>query len=431
MCLVALSIAALAAGAVAGATTTSSDPNWMGSNPASISHGDEDEALWPAIAVDSMDQAAVIWSDDRGSPSSRDIYFTKYSLGAWSAPQAIIATVPDSTQSDLLAVGDRFFAAWIEPTGKKVYATELGSGEVSALTTVNAPVDDSRPTLAATPGKLHMVFSVGDGYGVPDLYYTSRPLASASWTSLVRIYESPAPQGAWWPAMAASPDGQTLHLVWQEWNLTTRAINYISGTVSGGSVSWSTTPVVLSTGQAQTIRPDIAVDADGNAHAIWTEIGAGLYDEQYVRYTRLDAGSDSWLPSRRIDTHVEANKIAPTYVAARVAVWTDSESGEVTVCAAWHGFRTDDPAAEEALLTCSLDGGNTWAHTQNMSRSTTPAGTEISIRPAIAFDSSGDLHVAWQEFSVGGDVLYEYEIYYARGGVGAGPVYLPLVMRNH
>ena len=431
LCLAALSIAALAAGTVASATTTSSDPNWGGSTPVRISHGNQDEALWPAIAVNSLDEVAVIWSDERSG--ARNIYFTEYAGTSWSTPQVITSTANDSTQSDLLAVGDQFFAAWIEPIGSKVYVTRLGSGQLSPLTTPNPPVDDSRPSIVEAQNRLHIVFSVGDGFGIPDLYLATRPVASTGWTYFGPIYVSPAALGAWWPAMAVSPDEQTLHLVWQEWSATARAIYYISGTVSGGSVTWSTTPVLLSTDHSQAIRPDIAVDDDGNVHVTWTEIGPYGYDEQYVRYTRLDDGSTSWLPSRRIDdTHVEANEIAPTFVAARVAAWTDSESGDTTVCASWHGFRDGDPTAEEALLTCSQDGGNTWDNTQNVSRSTTPGGAdEISIRPTIEFDSSGDLHVAWQEFSVGGDVLYDYEIFYSRGGVSGGPVYLPLMLRNH
>jgi hypothetical protein len=99
------------------------------------------------------------------------------------------------------------------------------------------------------------------------------------------------------------------------------------------------------------------------------------------------------------------------------------------VCAAWHGFRTSPQIqAEEALLTCSPDGGNTWNDTQNVSR--TPGALEVSLRPDIAFDSSGDLHLAWQELE-GENFAYDYEIFYARGGVGGGPVYLPLVLRNH
>jgi hypothetical protein len=251
----------------------------------------------------------------------------------------------------------------------------------------------------------------------------------------VRIYESPA-LGAWWPAMAASPDGQTLHLVWQEWAGSERETNYIRGTVSGSSVSWSTTPTKLSTGHSQAILPDVAVDPDGNVHVVWAEVVGAGWGEQYVRYTRLNAGSGSWLPSQRIDPiSVAANGIAPSYVSAHVATWKDVESGETTVCVAWHGIKQQDPPvdAEEALLTCSLDGGNNWLRTQNMSRSTTPAGSEISIRPDIVFDSSGNLHVVWQEYSGGasGSIPDDYEIYYASGGIGAGPVYLPLIMKNH
>jgi hypothetical protein len=437
LCLVALLVAALAAGAVASATTAapSSDPAWGGSDPIRISHGSNDRAQWPAIAVNSSDEVAIIWSDERGGTGN--IYFTKYNLSAWSAPQAITSTLYDSTQSDLLAVENQFFAAWIEVTGYKVYVTELGSGELSSFTPTYIPVDDSRPSLVATSNHLHVAFSTNDGFGA-DLYFATRPLASPGWTYAGCIYESTAVMGAFWPAMAASPDKQTLHLVWEERaSPTSEAIKYISGTVgSGGSVTWSTTPVVLSTGHTFAIRPDIAVDDDGNVHVTWTEMGALIQSpnvyEQYIRYTRLDAGSSSWLPSRRIDPdYAEVNHDSPTFVAARVATWTDSESGDTTVCVAWHGYREDEPIAEEALLTCSPNGGNTWGDTLNISRSTTPAGEEVSLRPDIAFDSSGDLHVAWQELEEGGNVQYDYEIFYARGGVGSGPVYLPLVLRNH
>jgi hypothetical protein len=437
LCLAALLVAALAAGSVANATitsVTSSDPDWSGKTPESISHGYDDQALYPAIAINSLGEMAAVWSDERGSTS--DIYSAMHAGGEgnWSAPpQVITTTAHDSMKPDLLAVGNQFFASWIEPTNRKVYVTELGSGEISALTAPRAPVDDSRPSLAATSDRLHVVFSIGDTWGIPDLYYASRPLASTSWTSIVRIYESPAPLGAWWPALATSPDGQTLHLVWEErTSSSVKDIKYINGTVSGGGVTWSTPPVVLSTNHTHAIRPDIAIDDDGNIHVIWTEIGTGLYDEQYVRYTRLDAGSDSWLPPRRVDSsYVKANKIAPTFVVSRIAVWTNAEDDQTIVCAAWYGFRNEDPMAEEALLTCSTNGGNIWSTTKNMSRSTTTAGAEISIRPAIAFDSTGNLHAVWQEFSIGGTVTYDYEIYYATGGVSGGAVYMPLVMKNH
>jgi hypothetical protein len=75
-----------------------------------------------------------------------------------------------------------------------------------------------------------------------------------------------------------------------------------------------------------------------------------------------------------------------------------------------------------------LDGGETWAGTTlNVSRSTTPSGWEVSIRPLIAFDDGGTIHAVWQE-RAGSNVTEDYEVFYSASWK---QVFLPLVVSGN
>jgi hypothetical protein len=420
-----LLVAALATSVVV-AETTSSDPDWTGSASENVSHSDLDRAWHPDLAADSSGQIVVVWSDETAA-GGRDIYYASGTGGAWSTPQVVSDTAHSSLFPYALAVGDRHFVAWVDDLspGKNILEAEIGSGQTREIPSPVAP-EYLQPCLAASTDRLHVVFS-GSDRNVPDLYHASRPLLGTSWPLAERIYTSTAFYGSVHPALAIGPDGSTLHLAWENKDTDLRSILYMSGTVSGAAVNWSSA-ITLSTGISRSLRPDLAVASNGDVHVTWAEVGeAGYEHEQYVRYVRYDAVSGLWsYPAVRIDPElVQVHQDSPTYIGPAIAVW--EEDGDTDVCIAWHGFRAGDPGAEEVLLRCSADGGETWtAATENVSRSTTQAGWEVSIRPLIAFDISGTLHAVWQE-RAGSNVTEDYEVYHSASW---RKVFLPLVVRN-
>jgi hypothetical protein len=311
----------------------------------------------------------------------------------------------------------------MEPAPNKVYEAEIGVDGVRSIASPQAVVP-AQIDLVASTDRLHIVFGADD-QGVPDLFYASRDLAGTVWPTAKRIYTSTAIFGSSWPAMTVGPGGNTLHLVWQDMGSAIETAMYMSGTLSGPNVTWSPA-IALSTGITKAVRPDVAVDSYGNVHVVWADIANGR-DEQYVNYRRYDADSGSWTTLVRVDaTRVKVNKDNPTYIEPTLALW--EQGGEVEVCVAWYGFREGDPIVEEVLLRCSGDGGDSWtAGTRNVSRSSTVDEWEVSMRPAMTFDTLGQLHVAWQERA--GSITNDYEIYYAASLPET--VYLPLVLRNY
>jgi hypothetical protein len=421
--LVALLIAGLMAG-VSLASVAATDPDWNGTTPENVSYSDQHNAWQPDIEADSSGQMIVAWSDLRSG--DRNIYTSEGSGGAWSTPQVVHDTTEESRYPDVLTVGDEVFVSWVDgkPPVAIYEAKRTGSGAWE-VRQIPSPVSlvDTRARLAVGAGKLHAVFNARDS--VSDIYYASRLLTETSWPTATRIYTSTAWAGSWLPALAVGPDGETLHVVWQDHHSSQRTIRYMKGAVDGASVNWSS-PITLSTGITWSTYPTIAADSDGNLHVAWGEQAAGGYDEQYVRYTRYDATGDSWTtPPVRIDPNpVQANKDSPTYIAPSLALWKGND--QVEVCGAWYGFRADDPSAEDVLLRCSRDGGNTWfSETENVSHSS-DEGWGISYMQSVAFDTSGQLHVVWQE-RTGEVVTDDYNVYYSRA---LNQVFLPLAMRS-
>jgi len=420
-----LLIALGASSAFAGVAT--SDPDWSGSPPQNISHSDLDRARQPDIDVDSSGEAVIVWSDETAA-DGRDIRFASGTGGVWSASQVVSDTAAGSLFPYVLAVGDRHFVAWVDglsPQDRELFEAEIGAGETRAVPSPAAP-ELLQPCLAASTDRLHVVFGASN-VGVPDLYHSSRPLGGGAWEQAQIIHTSPIFFESADPALAADPAGNKLHLVWENKSSQSSSIMYMSGMVSGATVSWSSA-ITLSTGITFSIRPDIAVASNGDIHVTWGETIAGDYNEQYVRYIRYDADGGTWgVSSVRIDPNpVRVNEDSPTYISPAIAVWEHGD--ETKVCIAWHGFRDSDPGAEEILARCSSDGGSTWpSSTENVSRSTTEAGWEVSIRPLVAFDVQGALHVVWQE-RAGSDLTTDYEVYYSASWER---IFLPLVLRNN
>ncbi len=397
---------------------TASDPDWDGIEPENISNSGPDKARQPVIAADPSGRLVIVWSDQRSEGTQRNIYavLSDDNGHTWSAtPEAVAETEDDSLLPDALVVGDRIFVAWVDgnpPTAVyEAERTETGNWEARHIPSP-VPLSAMRPRLAAGGGRLHVVFNAGGG-NQPDILYAARPLTATAWPTATVVYTHTG-TGSWYPVLAAGPDEDTLHMVWEERAASDiRAIMYMSGTVNGADVNW-TSPLTLSTGITLSVWPSIVADSSENLHVTWgKQIGTGGVEqrEQYVHYARYDAASGCWsIGGEPIDLDsVKVNEFRPTDITPSLALLERDD--QVTVCVVWHGFRAGEQVepAEEVLLSCSRDGGLSWPSPQNVSRS--PGENEISIAPSIAFDAQGRLHSAWEEH-VGSSVVYNYEVYH-------------------
>jgi hypothetical protein len=279
------------------------------------------------------------------------------------------------------------------------------------------------PRLALGPGgELHLALQ-GGIEPKPDILYSRREPGMTEWPTATVLFDSQH-SGSYFPTLAISTDGQTIHLAWQE-NFAgdDSEIYYLRGRRSGEEIIWEA-PISLSQGISRSVRPAIILqarpDASETVYLAWGEQESG-YERQYVRFSRSEDGGDDWTAPRRVTPQVfETNNVAPTDVAPALAIMPSG-----LLCVAWHGFRPDaTPPAEEIFVSCSPDKGDHWDVPVNISR--TPE--TISIRPVLAVGSDGILRLAWQDQESQSDnPVSEYQILYAHSLPHV--VMLPLVRR--
>ena len=132
--------------------------------------------------------------------------------------------------------------------------------------------------------------------------------------------------------------------------------------------------------------PAIATDSSRNIHVVWHDSTPGNWEIYYKRST--DGGS-TWSTQRLTwnSGYSEYPAIATDSSGNIHVVWCDSTTGNY-----------------EIYYKRSTDGGSTWT-TKRLTWN-----TGDSRVPAIATDSSGNIHVVWHDYTPGNG-----EIYYKKG----------------
>ena len=369
---------------------------------------DMPKATWPSLQVSADGQVVYLaWSDRR--EAWQNIYYALSIDGGrqWGAAQVAAETEADSLRPSLALLGAAPVIVWSDEsfTGltHTTYQWSLDT-QVVQMPNEHTWLASANDLVAGAGGELHLTTQGGVGND-PDILYTRRDVGATEWPTTTVVFQHTA-SGSHNPAIAVSADGQVVHLVWQENELSASAIYYLQGHRSGGEIAWQS-PISLTLGITRAVRPAISLGMDSETnptvHVVWGDKSGGL-QEQYVGYVRSDDGGASWgTPIHVSPEPVSANNSFPTDVAPALAV---TPSG--AVCVAWHGFFPDVIIeAEEIYVSCSTDGGDNWVTPVNVSHSP----TIISIRPELAVGGDGILHLAWQELA-GTDPERDYQIYY-------------------
>jgi ribosomal protein L31 len=122
----------------------------------------------------------------------------------------------------------------------------------------------------------------------------------------------------------------------------------------------------------------------GQIHVVWYDSTPGNYEIFYKRSTN---GGETWGSVKRLTW----NKDASSYPAIAV----DSSN---TIHTIWHDYT---PGNWEIYYKRSTDGGVSWGKIRRLTWS-----SNESCRPAIAIDSSDNIHAVWYDASVGDDKIY-------------------------
>jgi hypothetical protein len=139
------------------------------------------------------------------------------------------------------------------------------------------------------------------------------------------------------------------------------------------------------------VEPAIAVDSSGNLYVVWVDDTPG---NEEIHCKKSTDGGVTWTPRKRL-------------------TWTSSGSGFPALAVdpsdnlhiVW---QDSTPGNAEIYYENSTDGGDTWTISKRLSWT-----SGQSYGPTIAVDSSGNIHVVWEDYTPG-----NVEIYYRKSTDG-------------
>jgi hypothetical protein len=344
----------------------------------------------PALAVDSSGNLHVVWYDD--TLGNNEIYYKKSTDGGstWMASQRLTV---NSGDSEVPAVSvdsySHVHVVWGDnmPGNEEIYHKKSTNGGATWMTsqrlTWNLGVSRFPDIAADSSGNLHVVW-YDNTPGFAEIYYRKSTNGGATWMTSRRLTWSS--YGSYWPAIAVDAYGN-VHVVWSSiisWN---NEIYYKKST--NGGATWMTSRR-LTWNSGYSYSPDMAVDSSGNVHVVWYDNTPGNYEIYYRMST--DKGS-TWMTTQRLTRNSGASEFP--------AIAVDSY-GSVHV--AWYD-NTPGANVGDIFYKKSTDGGLTWMTSKRLTWD--PYGD--SEMPAVALDSSGNVHVVWYDDTPG-----NYEIYYRK-----------------
>jgi hypothetical protein len=211
-----------------------------------------------------------------------------------------------------------------------------------------------------------------------EIYYKQSEDGGTTWSPVKRL--------TWTSGWSSSPaitsdSGGTIHIIWYDDTPGNREVYYKKSTNNGST--WSAAKRITWT-SAETSRPAIAVDSNNNIHVAWHDFTPGNAE---IYYRRSTDGGTSWSTVQRLTWTADYSEDP--------AIAIDSTD---VIHVAW---RDNTPGNEEIYIKSSTNSGKTWSIPKRLTWS-----SGWSQYPAIAIDSNDTLHLVWDDPTSGNAEIY-------------------------
>ncbi len=393
----------------------------------------------PSIAVDGTGNVHVAWedwTDYGGSGTDNDIFYKCWNAttGTWKTIEVVSTeSMGDSYSPTIAADGfgnvhvawydlsdyggsgtdwDIFYKRWNATTG-------TWSGFINTTDVISTESTDlsRKPSLAVdSSGNVHVAWEDCTDYGGSgtdnDIFYKCWNTSTSSWTTTVLI-STESTGNSYNPSIAV--DGsENVHVAWYDLtdyggSGTDKDIFYKRWNATG---IWSgfinTTDIVSTESSNDSWLLAIAVDGSGNVYVAWCDLtdygGSGTDPDIFYKCWNTTTGI--WNTTEVVSTESTGISFHPT-----IAV---DGSGNVHV--AWMDYTDYEGAGTDRDIFYKRRNAITgiWSGYVNASDvvSTESTGQFYNSSPTIAVDTTGNVHVAWDDSTNYGGSGTDHDIFY-------------------
>lgn len=370
----------------------------------------------PQIAINKNGHAVVVWQHNDNIYANR---FTPSS--GWGTPE-LIETDTGQAKDPQIAIDDEgnAIAVWVQNDGNfSIYANRFKSSTGNwgtAELIENKDFEAQKPQIAINGnGDAIVVWSHYKG-GYSDIYANRFTSSTGNWVGEVNIESGTG--DAQMPQVAIDSAGNAI-AVWHQYDGSHWNIYANRFTPSGGWVEAET----IESGTGNAYEPHIAIDAAGNAIAVWYQHDGTINSIYANRFTPTSGWGSAELIELGVH-NVDHPRVAIDGNGNAIAVWTQFDGSRWSVYAnrftpssGWGSAETiessSNDAAQDVPPQIAFDGnGNAIAVWQqddsiyvNRFTPTSGWGTAVSIEsgygdayyPQIAIDAEGNAIAVWQQ----------------------------------
>jgi len=334
-----------------------------------------DEGTDPDVAAGPDGEAVAIWSQPDGVWSSRYTptigWGTAVLVREWPA-EIGPATVVMDAGGHALAVWSMYFAS------SNIYASRSNArGQWGSFELIddNSGDDALDPRLAASAdGRAVAVWIQSDG--TRDDIWSNRFTSADGWSFAQRI-ENNSSLEASGPQVAVNASGNAV-AVWAHSDGVRSDIWSNRYTPSDG---WGSAGRIETNNAGPASAPQVTLDAQGNAVAVWQQSNGTRFDIWSNRYT-----NDGWGAAERIETGNEDASVTPQ-------VGSDAQGNAVAVWVHSAGTRQ--------IWSNRYTRSGGWGTSERIDTNNTDAR-----EPRVAVDPSGSAVAVWKQSGAGGDSIW-------------------------
>jgi len=333
----------------------------------------------PRVAVNAMGVAVATWSEQEQDQVTYNLRSNRYDplSKRWGSPQSLIVLgtpagswIPSSVAVD---VTGNVAAVWQQQTGAiraNCYDATSSSWGVDQPIAAEGTYDASAPGVAmdAAGNAVAVWRAFGDlRYNI----YASRYDAQSKAWDAARLLETASAGFASFPSVAVNAAGNAV-AVWDQYDGSHE--NIYANRYDAQSKTWSGAGLIENDSTGEAYTPLVGVDAPGNSLAVWT---LSIASVRTIFANRYDAGSASWGTPVQLDaSSADGVGLAVNASGAAVAIgWSRTATGSRLWANRYAG-----PA-------------NGWSTSQIVRDS--PAATLLA--PAVAIDASGNAVAVWAQ----------------------------------